>query len=216
MTLTLTQIIAQVQAMFIDDGTRFTAATITAAARQALKDFNAAAPQRAAETQDVVTGQYEYELTDITVLSVIDVLLEGKDAPIYENHLPLPFTPFFEDSRAWIRLQTPQGTPGTLIFRYTFPHTVNGLDGGTESTLQALWDAVLLDGICYYSALMRAASRIEVVNLNANVPDPWQAISDHYRQAFLAGLRLATQQPAARVTDKTWAPRTWNDDWHNF
>ena len=48
MTQTLTQLIAQTQAMFIDDGTRFSAATITAAVRQALKDFNAAAAQRAA------------------------------------------------------------------------------------------------------------------------------------------------------------------------
>ena len=51
MTQTLTQLTAEVQAMFIDDGTRFTAATVTAAVRQALKDFNAAAPVRAAETQ---------------------------------------------------------------------------------------------------------------------------------------------------------------------
>lgn len=212
MTQTLTQLVSQVQAMFIDDGTRFTLVTITAAVRQALKDFNAAAPQRLAETQAVVSGQYEYELTDITTIQVLDVLLEGTDSPINENHQPLPFTPFFEDGRAWIRLQTPQGASRTLIFRYLIPHTVSGLDGGTESTLQALWDAVLLDGACYYSCLMRAASRIEVVNLNANVPDPWQAIADTYKFAFQTGLILAQQQPAARVPDKTWAPRVWNDD----
>jgi hypothetical protein len=214
MTQTLTQLISQVQAMFIDDGTRFTANTITASIRQALKDFNAAAPVRAAETQTVVSGQYEYELSDITTIQVLDVLLEGTDT-LQENHIPLAFTPYFEDGRAWIRLIRPLGS-GTLIIRYTIPHTVSGLDGSVESTLAALWDAVLLDGACYYSALMRAASRIEVVNLNANVPDPWQAIAEHYLQAFQAGLILATRQPAARVPDKTLQPRTWNDEWHNF
>jgi hypothetical protein len=214
MTQTLTQLISQVQAMFIDDGTRFTVDTITAAVRQALKDFNAAAPVRAAETQAVVSGQYEYELTDMTTIQVLDVLLEGTDV-IQENHIPLQFTPFFEDGRAWIRLVRPLGI-GNLIIRYLIPHTVNGLDAGVESTLADLWDVVLLDGACYYACVMRAASRIEVVNLNANVKDPWQHIAEIYKIAFDTGLALATQQPAVRVPDKTWQPRTWNDEWHNF
>jgi hypothetical protein len=105
---------------------------------------------------------------------------------------------------------------GNLIIRYTIPHTVSGLDGGTESTLAALWDAVLLDGACYYSCVIRAASRIEVVNLNSDVPDPWQSIAEHYQAAFQAGLILVTQQPSGRVPDKNWQPRSWNDNWHNF
>jgi hypothetical protein len=214
MTLTLAQLYDQVQAMFIDDGTRFTDATITAAVRQALKDFNAAAPVRAAETQAVVAGQYDYELTDMTTIQVLDVLLEGTDAT-QENHIPLQFTPFFEDGRAWVRLVRPLGS-GSLIIRYLIPHTISGLDAGVESTLSDLWNAVLLDGACYYSCVMRAASRIEVVNLNADVEDPWQHIAELYKTAFDTGLVLATQQPAPRVPDKTWQPRTWNDAWHNF
>jgi hypothetical protein len=127
----------------------------------------------------------------------------------------LAFTPFFEDGRAWIRLQKPLGA-GNLIIRYLTPHTVSGLDSAVESTLAVLWDAVLLDGACYYSCLMRAASRIEQVNLNANVPDPWQSIASLYKLAFDLGLKLAQQQPAARNPDKLSAPRVWNDEWHNF
>ncbi len=212
--LTLTQITSQVQAMFIDDGTRFTAATITAACRQALKDFNAAAPAHAAETQDVVSGQYDYELTDMSCVQVLDVLLEGTDKAA-ENHIPLAFTPYFEDNRAWVRLQVPFGA-GTLIFRYLTLYTVSGLDGSAQSTLPALWDGVLLDGACYYACVMRAASRIEVVNLNSNVPDPWQHIAELYKLAFDTGLQLARQQPAPRVPDKVYKPRVWNDEWHNF
>ena len=52
--------------------------------------------------------------------------------------------------------------------------------------------------------LIRAASRIEQINLNADVPDPWQDIADRYQLAFRNGLPLATQQPAARVPDKPW------------
>ena len=162
----------------------------------------------------MVSGQYDYELTDMTTLQVLDVLLEGTDAA-QEDHIPLAFTPYFEDGRAWMRLQAPL-VAGNLTLRYTIPHTVSGLDGGTESTLSAILDAVLLDGACYYSALARAASRIEVVNLNASVPDPWESIAGLFKACFEAGLTLATRQPAARVPDKAWQPRTWNDEWHNF
>ena len=58
---------------------------------------------RAAETQAVVAGQYDYELTDMTTLQVLDVLLEGTDVA-GENHIPLQFSPYFEDGRAFIRL----------------------------------------------------------------------------------------------------------------
>lgn len=200
--------------MFIDDGTRFTAPTCTAAVRQALKDFNAAAPVHAAETQAVVAGQYDYEIADLTCLGVVDVLLEGTD-PAGENHIPQLYNPYVEDGRWWIRLQTPLGS-GTLIFRYTVPYTVSGLDSSVESTLPALFDAVLLDGACYYCCVIRAASRIEQINLNANVPEPWQAIAGLYRTAFEAGLALAARQSFAKVPDQPWQPRAWNDAWHNW
>jgi len=92
-------------------------------------------------------------------------------------------------------LQVPQGS-GDLIFRYLIPHTVSGLDSATESTLQAFvgmrfcWMAPAIT-----SCVIRAASRIEVVNLNANVPDPWQAIAKSYQAAFKFG--FATCHPAA-------------------
>jgi hypothetical protein len=214
MTQTLTQLVAQVQAMFIDDGTKFTLVTVTAAIRQALKDFNAAAPVHAAETQAVVSGQYEYEIADGTCLQVVDVLLEGTDT-LAENHTPLPFTPFFEDGRAWIRLQSPLGS-GTLILRYTIPFTISGLDSSLDSTLPAIFDAILLDGACYHSCVIRAASRIEQINLNADVPDPWQAIAEMYKATFQIGLLLAQQQSFASVPDKPYTTRTWQDEWHNW
>ena len=60
MSDTLTQLIAKIQAQLLDDGTRFTTATCTAALRAALKDFNLAAPVHAGTLIDVVADQYEY------------------------------------------------------------------------------------------------------------------------------------------------------------
>jgi hypothetical protein len=207
MTASLTTFIAQVQAMFIDDGTRFPAATITAATRQALNDFNDVLPQKEAEIQDVVPTSFEYALTDLTAIQVLDVLLEGTDSPYYQNDTPLPYKPYMEDNRCWLRLKTAL-TSGSLVIRYTIPQTVLGLDGGVESTLLSAWDPILLDGICYYCCLIRAASRIEVINLNADVPDPWQAIAEHYQQAFQAGLAMLQ---AAALPDKSGS-----NVWLNF
>ena len=46
--------------------------------------------------------------------------------------------------------------------------------------------------------------------------DPWQAIAELYKTAFQAGLALAAQQGFAKVPDKPYATRTWQDEWHNF
>ena len=63
--------------------------------------------------------------------------------------------------------RTPQADGSTLIIRYTKPYTINGLDSATaSSTLPALYDVVLLDGAAWQACLVRAAGRIETINMN--------------------------------------------------
>ncbi len=77
MSDTLTQLVTKLQALLLGDADTFSTATCTAAIRQALKQLNLTVPQHAAETQDAVSEQYEYELEDGSALTVIDVLLQG-------------------------------------------------------------------------------------------------------------------------------------------
>jgi hypothetical protein len=208
MTDTLTQLISKVQALLLDDTSRFTTVTCTAAIRQALKLFNQCAPIHAGDLVDTVEGQKEYELDVPTAMDIVDVLRQGKDA-YGEDHVSLDFDKYFEDGRPFFRLRIAEPTSNTLIVRYTIPHTISGLDSSTDSTLSALFDVILLDGAAWQACLIRAAGRIEAINLNDDVPDPWQDVAKHFKQSFYTGLAFASGQTFPRVPDG----RVWKDQY---
>lgn len=208
MTDTLTQLIAKLQPLLLDTGVLFTTGTCTSAIRQALKCFNAFAPIHAGDLVTPVLGQKEYELDVPTALEIVDVLRQGKD--VYsEDHVSLDFDRYFEDGRPFFRLHIAEPVTNTLIVRYTLPHTISGLDSSTDSTLSAYFDTILLDGAAWQACLIRAVGRIETINMNPNIPDPWEKASLKFKEAFDTGLTIASRQSFARVPD----PRTWRDDW---
>jgi hypothetical protein len=207
MTKSLSEIISATQTLLLDDGTRFSTATVTAACRLALRDFNIAAPVNAGEIVDAVSSQYEYPLNTAafaTLLNVHDVLLLGTDSAA-DQHTPLKFDFYFEDNAPFIRLRTPQSDGQYLIVRYTIPNTIGGLDSAIESTIRAYWDSTIIDGTCYYSCLIRSAGRIETINLNQNVPDTLQNTLAFYRSAFQSGLAQAARQSAPTIKPDTHA-----------
>jgi hypothetical protein len=211
MSDTLTQLIAKLQPLLLDDGTRFTTATCTSAIRQALKEFNLAAPIHAGDLVTPVLGQKEYELDVPTALEIVDVLRMGRDAYL-EEHVSLNFDRYFEDGRPFFRLRVAEPTTNTLIVRYLVPHTISGLDSATDSTLPALFDVILLDGAAWQACLIRAAGRIETINMNLDVPDPWTTAALHFEEAFKFGLLNAARQPFPSVPDC----RKWNDEWQGW
>ena len=211
MTKSLTTLIANVQALLLDDGTRFSAATVTAAVRSALKDYNRNAPVYAGTLLDVVSGQREYVLNaaDFTnLVQVLSVLKQGTDSHL-EYNLPLAYDDYFEDEVPVFRLRLPEAS-GFLIVRYSLPHTVSGLDSAIESTIPDYYDNVLTDGACFYSCLIRSAGRIETINLNQAVSENLQKTQEYYRQAFVIGLREAASRKAAVSELNTMA---WNDQY---
>jgi hypothetical protein len=216
MTKSLTQITSAVQALLLDDGTRYSTATVEAACRTALRDFNMLAPIFAGTLLDVVSGQKEYALNDADftgLIEVINVLLQGTDAHL-EDNTDLNFLGYFEDTQPFIRLEEAQ-TSGFLIVRFTLPYTVSGLDSEVESTIPAYFDETLIDGACYYSLLIRSAGRIETINLNQGVPDELQQALAYFRQAFVAGLTMAARRsPPLFDKDILTTAQAWNDSWH--
>ena len=211
MTDTLTQLIAKVQIQLIDDGTRFTTATCTAAIRSCLKNVNERAPINAGTRIDVVANQYEYELSaeDDRVMSVLDIL-EWNSA---ELHLPLSFDAYTEDERIFFRLRVPLST-GEILARYTIPHTISGLDSATDSTPTPRLDQIIVEGACAEALAFRAAARIETINLQQNVSDNYREAMQHFRAAYENGLIAYLRDRRAQVSE----PRTdaWNDVWHGL
>jgi hypothetical protein len=214
MTDTLTTIISKCQASLLDTGTLFTTATITAACRQALKDFNLRAPVFHGELVDAVSEQKDYVLDTIifeNLINVIDVLLWDDGGDDYE---PLLFDHYFEDAAPIIRLRTPRTDGEFLVVRYTMPYTVNGLDSAVESTLPAFYDPILLDGVCYWTLQIRGVSRIESINLSQGQPQNYDNLQNVYKEAFDAGLNRAAQQKQP-VSEPATHPG-WNDRYYNW
>ena len=74
-------------------------ATVTAALRLALDDWNERAPIHAASVLDVVAETKEYSVTveDADSVQVFDVLIQGTDTN-HENHTPINFDWYVEDN----------------------------------------------------------------------------------------------------------------------
>jgi hypothetical protein len=206
----LTTIISKTQATLGDDGTRFATAIVTAACRLALKDFNAVCPVNAGTLEDVVADQKEYVLSGsdyANLIAVLDVLKNDDDG---DDHESLTYDAYFEDNAPVIRLRSAESS-GFLIVRFTQPQTVNGLDSATESTLPAWLDPVLLDGVCYYSLVVRAAGRVEPINLNRDVTRMYDDLKATFKLAFDLGLARVGQRRSPVGEPDT---RAWNDEWY--
>lgn len=213
MSASLSALISRVQAQLIDDGTRFSTATCTAALRACLKNVNERAPVYAAARIDVVAEQYEYELSDedSRAMAILDVL--DYDTDDNETHDPLPFDAYNEDERLFFRLRTPLDE-GEILCRYTIPHTISGLDSETDSTPSARLDQIIVDGACVEALAYRAASRVETINLQQQVSDNYREAMQHFRQAYELGLSAYIRGRRAPVSEPN--PAAWNDEWHGW
>lgn len=214
MSDTLTQIISKVQALLGDDGTIFTTATVTAAVRQTLDEWNIRAPIHAAVTITGINDQYEYELSDEDAYSVVilDVLRQGDNNN--EQDISLTYDEYNEDERVFFRLRQPVTSSDTLIVRYTKYHTISGLDSQTESTLPARLDQAIVDGAAFFSIMIRATSRIESNNLDKSTSDNYREVAGAYSQAFAARLSQEIKRKRAPVGEPD--QRAWNDNFHNW
>lgn len=208
MSDTLAQLIDKVQSTLFDDGTLFSDAACTAALRQSLADVNAAASQLAALTIAAAAGQLEYDLSaeDPLASGILDVLLQG-DA---DALTPLPFGSYVDDGGWFFRLALPRNAGESLLVRYSLPHTVNGLDGATGTTLTGALSAAVLQGGAYYCCLLRSAATIESNNAEPDVSAKWLKVASLWRASFDVSLDAARRTPGPAAGPVAG----WDDEWH--
>lgn len=206
MSDTLTQLIAKVQASLGDDGTYFTTAIVTAAARKALREMNEKYPVNAGTLIDAVTDQHEYTLSDVDFTNLIDVIGVWLNDTDGDQDIALDYDSYFEDNAPAIRLRVAQSADELLLVRFTTPQTINGLDSETESTLPAWLDPLLVDGISYHALLIRGASRVETNNLSKSTPKDYLEIKATLKEAWLNGLaKLAARRlPVSQPNTAAW------------
>jgi hypothetical protein len=207
----LATIIDKVQAILGDTGgIRFDDTTVTAAIRQALSEWNMRAPQFLAVTITGVNDQYEYELSDEDsgACEIIDVLLRGTDTAQDES-TSLGYDAYIENERMFFRLRQPVTSSNTLIVRYAKPHTINGLDSATESTLRSQDDQAMVNGGAFFAIMIRAASRVETVNLSQDQTDNYRELAGGFGAMFSQRMAYAAKQRKPAVSEPD--ARTWAD-----
>lgn len=198
MSDSLTTLISKVQGTLGDDGTYFTTAIITAAARQALRELNETYPVNEGTLIETVADQHEYVLSDVdfaNLIEVISVLLWDDDG---DEDTPLDAAMYYEDNVPAIRLHEAQSEGEFLLVRFTTPQTINGLDSETTSTLPAWIDPLLVDGISWYSLITRGIARVEANNLSKSVPRDYSEMKTILKEAWTSGLaKLAKRAPVS-------------------
>jgi hypothetical protein len=210
MTLALSALIDNTQAALGDTGaTYFTDAIVTAALRAALMEVNERAPIHAADLVTVIADQKEYEVTDFDAeaVEVLDVLKQDASG---EDDEPLTYDAYTEDARLFFRLREAEAG-GTLVVRYTKPHTINGLDSAIESTIPAMYDSSLVMGAAYHACIIRSVARVETNDLNKADTTDYHKAAEHFRKRFDAALLKLSAQQAPVGEPRTDA---WNDKWH--
>lgn len=210
----LTTLISKTQGALGDDGTIFTTAICTAAAREALKTFNAHLPVNAGTLIDGITNQLEYELSDEDdrAMYITDILRQ--DPNLLEKDKPVTFDQYSEDERIFFRLRKAVTSTDILIVRYAIPHTINGLDSETESTLPAWQDPTLIIGIAAEAARIRGRSRTETINLSKDQSDNYLQQAAEMKREFIADLIAMSRQKKAPVGEPD--TRAWNDSYHSW
>ena len=208
----LTALITRAQAQLLDDGTLFSTAALTAAFRSALTRFNESAPIWAASLVDVVDGQYVYELADVDFSGLLDVVGVWENDADGDEDEPLAFDWYFEDNRPFVRLRESLSS-GSLLVRFSLPHTVNGLAGKTTSTLTADQEQVLIDGACADVLRSRIVSRVEANNLSKTIAQDYQMAIAGFERAFLLGLARYARRPAGVSQPST---ARWADAWEGW
>jgi hypothetical protein len=203
----LTTLITKVQAILGDDGTIFSTATVTAAIRQALSEWNMRVPTYAAVTITGVNDQYEYELSDedANAAEIIDVLRQGDNND--ELDISLTYDAYIEDERLFFRLRYPVTSSETLIVRYTLMQTISGLDSETESTIPNHYNQAMINGGAYFAIFSRAVSKIETVNLSRDQSDNYREMAGYFGSAFAMRMAQASRTrktPVGEPDTRAW------------
>lgn len=206
----LSELIPKVQEQLIDDGTRFTATTCTAAIRAALKTLNQKSPLLKSVEITAVADTLIYNLTssDSGAKGILSVYKKNN----YQRDTILVIDKFWEGANLKFRLRSSFNNP-INVYYYNY-HTIADLDGATVSTLDPEAEQVIVDGACYYALTYISSATVETNNLMPYVSRNYRQIAETFYFAFTLGLSaLATRPQEAHGEPPTSA---WNDKWHGW
>ena len=173
---------------------RFSAALLEEALRQALAAYNQAVPQVLDEAFTLAAGGREQVLSGWTPPLFILKLEQPAEEPDRE----IPFQFFVRSGQAVLVIggdEVPAAGASYRV-RYAAAHTLKDLDGAAATTLPAMHESLLVRGGAGFAALMRQAQVTEAYGVRSADASRLEALGRGWLidfQAALAGAKDAAQ-----------------------
>jgi hypothetical protein len=188
---TLNEIVALVAADLQDpDHLIWTDDDLTNLIRRALATYAGLNPRRASALIEAVSGQQEYDIAALGALAIYDVWHPfDSDKP---THPPqrVAFA-LLDDATLYIKGDAPTEA-GQIRLLYLAPHTISGLDGATETTLDTVGTELIVLLATASAAMQRAQAAIGKVTLDGRTPEQllaWAAARQAAAQQAWEALR---------------------------
>ncbi len=206
---TLSELIAAVAADLQDPTcTQWTEADHEANIRRALANYASLNPRRASALLETTAGQREIDISSLNALEVVDLWYPWDPAaPVYPPSRP-PYS-MLDDATLLLESDAPPAggsTDGLRLF-YLAPHTIQGLDGATVTTLDASGEALIILLATAAAAMQRCQSTIGRVTVSNWTPGQlleWAQARQAQAEAACEALRrrLASAQDARIAWDE--------------
>lgn len=194
---TLSDIVALVAADLQDpDHLIWSADDLANHIRRALAAYAGLNPRRASALLEAVAGQREYDIAALGALAIYDVWHPYDPTDQTRPPQRVAFS-LLDDATLCIQGDAPPEA-GQIRLLYLAPHTIAGLDGATETTLDAMGTELIVLLATASAAMQRAHAAIGKVTLDGRTPQDllaWaaarQAAAEQAWEALRQRLALA-------------------------
>lgn len=175
-------------------------AELTAHLRRALRELDLAAPVPTAATLTLASSSRALDLSTLGELVELWDVWHPYDAAAPAQPPTRPAWRWLSASAIWLELDAPPDGAQAVRLLYGAPHTVDGLDGATATTLDRYGEDLLVLGATASAAEQLALARTGAVTVAGFTPDQLARWAQERRRRFERGLaQLAVRR--ARPAD---------------
>jgi len=184
------------------------------AIRQALALYDQVNPDEAIATITLTSGGREIDISSLGYTTVERVWRD------YDASNPA-YPPNWRDFEVWpgdilfIKDDEEPSSGDTVRIWYTKPHTLNGLDGATSTTVPEHHESLIVTGAAAIAAHMRATENSEEATVDGWPHRRYMELAAQWADTFHTRLALIARENAARWSGIAPGPTLdrWEDEW---
>jgi len=173
---------------------------IDRAIRRALRDYSAVCPHRAVATVELDADGHEVDISGVSSLAGVERVWYPYDAT--DADWPPRWQKFtYRTDGTLTLLVGPEPAAGESVrVYYWMPHTLNGLDSATATTLPAVDEDTIALGAAGYAALEKSRAAVGQVNVSGYTPLHWAEWAERRLADFGTRLMAACGRQVAVET----------------